>query len=174
MAEANHTARKQGKTHSAGTFEPDLKRRCPWARSGNEIRYHDTEWGVPCHDDRVLFEFLLLEGAQAGLSWSTILDKRERYRQAFDDFDPACIAAYTQRKTNALLKDSGIVRNRLKIAAAVKNAQCFLKVQSEWGTFDRYIWQFCGGRPCTPACSTRWGRTCTWWSSTTTWARRRT
>jgi DNA-3-methyladenine glycosylase I len=121
--------------------------RCWWARTPNEIRYHDTEWGVPQHDDRVLFEFLVLEGAQAGLSWSTILDKRENYRRAFDNFDPVAIAAYRQRKLNALLKDAGIVRNRLKIAAAVKNAQLFLQVREEFGAFDRYIWQFCGGRP---------------------------
>jgi DNA-3-methyladenine glycosylase I len=126
---------------------PDVRQRCSWARSDKEIRYHDMEWGVPRHDDRVLFEFLLLEGAQAGLSWSTILDKREHYRQVFDEFDPARIAVYTERKINTLLQDAGIVRNRLKIEAAVKNARCFLDVQREWDTFGRYIWQFSGGRP---------------------------
>ena len=111
------------------------------------IEYHDTEWGVPLHDDRRLFEFLILEGAQAGLSWETILRKRENYRRAFDGFDAAKIARYDKRKVQALMADAGIVRNRLKIAAAITNAQAFLAAQSEFGTFDRYIWQFVGGKP---------------------------
>jgi DNA-3-methyladenine glycosylase I len=111
------------------------------------IDYHDTEWGVPLHDDRKLFEFLILEGAQAGLSWETILRKRENYRSAFDEFDAAKIARYDKRKVRALMADAGIVRNRLKIAAAITNAQAFLAVQSEHGSFDRYIWWFVGGKP---------------------------
>jgi DNA-3-methyladenine glycosylase I len=121
--------------------------RCPWARNDLSIRYHDEEWGVPAHEDRTLFEFLVLEGAQAGLSWDTILQKRENYRAAFDGFDPARIARYDRRKVKALLNNQGIVRNRLKIASAVKNAQAFLDVQKEFGSFDRYIWQFVGGKP---------------------------
>jgi DNA-3-methyladenine glycosylase I len=109
--------------------------------------YHDQEWGVPNHDDRHLFEMLILEGAQAGLSWSTILNKRENYRRAFDNFDAKKIAKYDQSRTKTLLANAGIVRNRLKIAAAIQNAKCFLEVQREFGTFDRYIWQFVAGRP---------------------------
>ena len=122
--------------------------RCQWA-SGNEltIRYHDEEWGVPAHDDRKLFEFLILEGAQAGLSWNTILNKRENYRIAFDQFDPQRVAAYDRRKMQRLLKDPGIVRNRLKIDSAVANARAFSRVQEEFGSFDRYIWRFVGGKP---------------------------
>jgi DNA-3-methyladenine glycosylase I len=121
--------------------------RCSWATNELSIRYHDEEWGVPVHDDRTLFEFLILEGAQAGLSWNTILNKRENYRRAFDGFDPKKVARYDQRKTIKLLADPGIVRNKLKIAAAVGNAKAFLKVQDEFGSFDRYIWQFVGGKP---------------------------
>ena len=121
--------------------------RCPWARRPLDILYHDQEWGVPRHDDRVLFEFLILEGAQAGLSWSTILEKRRNYRSAFDRFDARKVARYDARKLKALLGDSGIVRNRLKIAAAVRNARAFLAVQEEFGSFDAYIWRFVGGRP---------------------------
>ena len=110
------------------------------------MAYHDREWGVPHHDDRALFELLILEGAQAGLSWSTILHKRENYRAAFDSFDPCKIARYDERKVGSLLSDSGIVRNRLKIAATVANAQAFLAVVKEYGTFDRYIWELAGGR----------------------------
>jgi DNA-3-methyladenine glycosylase I len=119
-------------------------KRCRWATDTTELmtRYHDEEWGVPVHDDRKLFEFLILEGAQAGLSWSTILNKRENYRKAFDRFDPAKIARYGARETARLLKDEGIVRNRLKIAAAIQNAKAFLAVQEEFGSFDSYIWQF--------------------------------
>lgn len=111
------------------------------------VEYHDREWGVPVHDDRVLFEFLILEGAQAGLSWETILNKRENYRRAFDGFNAMKIAAYDRRKTRELLHNPGIVRNRLKISATISNAQAFLAVQKEFGSFDRYIWQFVGGKP---------------------------
>jgi DNA-3-methyladenine glycosylase I len=122
-------------------------KRCEWAKNELSIRYHDEEWGVPVHDGRLLFEFLVLEGAQAGLSWDTILRKRERYREVFDNFDPAIVARYGKRKVNALLGDAGIVRNRLKIAAAIGNAQAFLAVAEEFGSFDAYIWRFVGGRP---------------------------
>ena len=111
------------------------------------IQYHDREWGVPQHDDRTLFEFLVLEGAQAGLSWSTILEKRDNYRRAFDRFDARKVARYDARKVRKLLADAGIVRNRLKIAAAIQNAKAFLAVQKEFGSFDAYIWRFVGGRP---------------------------
>jgi DNA-3-methyladenine glycosylase I len=122
--------------------------RCAWAGSDPlYLAYHDDEWGVPLHDDRRLFEMLVLEGAQAGLSWITILRKRGAYRKAFDRFDPAKIARYDAKKIRLLLEDPGIVRNRLKIDAAVKNARAFLEVQDEMGSFDRYIWQFVGGRP---------------------------
>src|SRR5205085_5336093 len=118
-----------------------------WARSELMIRYHDEEWGVPVHDDRKLFEFLILEGAQAGLSWETILNKRGNYRAAFDGFDATKIARYDSRKLAQLLKNPGIVRNQLKITSAVRNAQALLRVQKEFGSFDRYIWQFVDGRP---------------------------
>jgi DNA-3-methyladenine glycosylase I len=121
--------------------------RCHWAKSPAMVHYHDREWGVPVHDDRMLFEFLILEGAQAGLSWETILNKRENYRRAFNRFDARKIARYDARKTRALLKDAGIVRNRLKISATISNAKAFLAVQKEFGTFDTYIWQFVGGKP---------------------------
>ncbi len=121
--------------------------RCPWARGELMIRYHDEEWGVPVHDDRRLFEFLILEGAQAGLSWDTILNKRENYRAAFDGFDARRVARYDRRKIAQLLKNPGIVRNRLKIASAVQNARALLRVQEEFGSFDRYVWQFVNGRP---------------------------
>ena len=122
-------------------------KRCPWATSPLMIEYHDREWGVPVHDDRILFEFLILEGAQAGLSWETILKKRENYRAAFDRFDPRKIAAYDRAKIRELMGNAGIVRNRLKIQATVSNARAFLAVQQEFGTFDRYVWQFVGGKP---------------------------
>jgi DNA-3-methyladenine glycosylase I len=131
---------------SAGRAAPALTR-CSWARGDEMIAYHDAEWGVPLHDDRGLFEFLILEGAQAGLSWSTILRKRENYRKAFDRFDPRKIARYEDSKVAALLEDAGIVRNRLKVASAVANARAFLAVQKEFGSFDAYIWSFVGGRP---------------------------
>jgi len=123
------------------------KKRCAWATNELSIRYHDEEWGVPVHDERTLFEFLILEGAQAGLSWNTILNKRGNYRRAFDGFDPKRVASYDRRKMKQLLADPGIVRNKLKIAAAIGNAKAFLRVQEEFGTFDRYIWQFVGGKP---------------------------
>ena len=121
--------------------------RCGWASGELMIRYHDEEWGVPVHDDRTLFEFLILEGAQAGLSWSTILNKRQNYRKAFEEFDPKSVAAFDRRKVQQLLRDPGIVRNRLKIASTIGNAKAFLRVQEEFGSFDRYIWQFVGGKP---------------------------
>jgi DNA-3-methyladenine glycosylase I len=120
--------------------------RCAWASNERSIPYHDKEWGVPMHDDIVLFEFLVLEGAQAGLSWDTILRKRDNYRAALDNFDPTRIAKYNLRKFESLMKNPGIVRNRLKIASATKNAKAFLQVQKEFGSFDKYIWQFVGGR----------------------------
>jgi DNA-3-methyladenine glycosylase I len=121
--------------------------RCPWATNDLSIRYHDEEWGKPVHDDRRLFEFLILEGAQAGLSWDTILKKRENYRAAFDNFDPKKIARYDRRKIQSLMNDAGIIRNRLKITSAIKNANAFLQLQEEYGSFDAYIWQFTGGTP---------------------------
>lgn len=124
----------------------DLKR-CSWAKGEAYIRYHDVEWGVPVHDDRILFEFLILEGAQAGLSWSTILNKREHYRKAFDHFDPRRVARYDAKKVRNLLSNPGIIRNKLKVSSAVRNAKAFLELQKEFGTFDRYIWQFVGGKP---------------------------
>ena len=124
------------------------RRRCPWADGGPlEADYHDAEWGVPVHDDRRLFEFLVLGGAQAGLSWSTILKKRDAYRRAFDRFDPAEVARYDGRKIRKLLADPGIVKNRLKIQSAITNARAFLAVQEELGTFDSYIWRFVNGKP---------------------------
>ncbi len=121
--------------------------RCVWATNDLSIRYHDEEWGVPLHDDRTLFEFLILEGAQAGLSWDTILRKRERYRVAFDQFDPEIVARYDEAKVDALLADPGIIRNRMKIAAAIRNARAFLAVQDAFGSFDAYIWRFVDGQP---------------------------
>ncbi len=121
--------------------------RCEWATSPLNIEYHDREWGVPVHDDRTLFEFLILEGAQAGLSWETVLKKRAHYRQVFDQFDAEQIARYDDRKVAALLQDPGIIRNRLKVQAAIANAQVFLTVQHEFGSFDHYVWQFVDGRP---------------------------
>jgi DNA-3-methyladenine glycosylase I len=122
-------------------------RRCHWASNEWNIPYHDAEWGVPVHDDRLLFEFLILEGAQAGLSWDTILRKRERYREVFDNFDAKHVARYDAKKVRELLADPGIVRNRLKISATIDNARAFLKVQEEFGSFDAYIWRFMGGKP---------------------------
>src|SRR5690242_12249938 len=123
------------------------KARCPWAKSELYVQYHDAEWGVPVHDDRLLFEFLILEGAQAGLSWETILKKRPNYRDAFDHFDPAAVARYGPKKRDELLADAGIVRHRLKIDAAIQNAKAFLAVRDEVGTFDRYVWGFVGHEP---------------------------
>lgn len=127
-------------------------RRCGWVAGGGatDVDYHDREWGVPVHDDRRWFEFLLLEGAQAGLSWSTILRKRERYREVYAGFDPQAVARFDARRQAELLQDAGIVRNRLKVAAAVVNAQRFLAVQEEFGSFDAYVWRFVDGRPLQP------------------------
>lgn len=124
-----------------------MNMRCGWASNELNIPYHDTEWGVPLHDDRALFEFLILEGAQAGLSWDTVLAKRENYRKAFDNFDAARVARYSDAKCAKLLLNPGIIRNRLKIASAVSNAKAFLRVQKEFGSFDTYIWGFVGGKP---------------------------
>ena len=122
-------------------------KRCTWPSNELAIRYHDEEWGVPLHDDQRLFEFLILEGAQAGLSWDTILRKRENYRNAFDGFDVNKVARYTDKRIEKLLQNEGIIRNRLKVASAVSNAKAFLKVQKEFGSFDTYIWDFVGGKP---------------------------
>jgi DNA-3-methyladenine glycosylase I len=124
-----------------------MRIRCHWAQAEPAITYHDREWGVPSRDDRHLFEMLILEGAQAGLSWDTILRKRDRYREVFDGFDPARVARYDARKVRTLLADPGIVRNRLKVAAAIGNARAFLEVQREFGSFSKYVWGFVGGRP---------------------------
>lgn len=122
--------------------------RCPWCQGSEQyIAYHDKEWGVPVHDDRIFFEFLILEGAQAGLSWSTILAKRDNYRRIFADFDPAKVARFSQDKIEKVLLDPGIVRNRLKVEGTVKNAKAFLAVQKEFGSFDAYVWRFVGGKP---------------------------
>jgi DNA-3-methyladenine glycosylase I len=126
---------------------PDAITRCRWAKTPLSIAYHDREWGVPVHDDRTLFEFLILEGAQAGLSWETILRKRENYRRAFDNFEPRKVARYDDRKIQKLLADEGIVRNRLKISAAIRNARAFLTVQKEFGSFDAYVWRLVNGKP---------------------------
>ncbi len=122
-------------------------KRCEWARNDLAIEYHDKEWGVPLHDDRLLFEFLILEGAQAGLSWDTVLAKRENYREAFDNFDAKKIAKYDDKKKEELLQNSGIIRNRLKIKSAIQNANAYLRVKEEFGTFDKYIWSFVDGKP---------------------------
>lgn len=121
-------------------------RRCHWARTDLSIVYHDREWGVPSHDDRTLFEFLILEGAQAGLSWETVLRKRENYRAAFNNFDPRRVARFDERKIEKLLGDPGIIRNRLKVNSAVRNAKAFLEIQKEFGSFDVYVWAFVNGR----------------------------
>jgi len=122
-------------------------KRCEWAFKEQTVAYHDCEWGVPVHDDRLLLEFLILEGAQAGLSWDTILKKRVHYRKVYDNFDPRKVARYTPKKVDKLLADPGIVRNRLKVAASIGNAKAFLAVQLEFGSFDAYIWSFVGGKP---------------------------
>jgi DNA-3-methyladenine glycosylase I len=125
-----------------------MKQRCPWPSDDKSmINYHDKEWGVPLHNDRKLFEFLILEGFQAGLSWRTILYKRENFRKAFDDFDFNKVAKYDKKKINSLLKDAGIVRNKLKVESAIANAKAFLQVRKEFGTFDKYIWSFVNGKP---------------------------
>lgn len=124
-----------------------MRKRCDWPKNELAIEYHDKEWGVPLHNDKGLFEFLILEGAQAGLSWDTILRKRENYRKAFDGFDVKKIARYTDKRVEKLLENDGIIRNRLKVGAAVSNAKAFLKVQKEFGSFDKYIWAFIDGKP---------------------------
>jgi DNA-3-methyladenine glycosylase I len=141
----------------SSVFTSDDRRlqRCGWADDEIHFDYHDREWGVPVHDDRLLFEFLVLEGAQAGLSWTTILRKRDHYRVAFDGFDPGLVAAYDQRKVDTLLANPGIVRNRLKIQAAVRNAQAFLALQQHFGSFDAYVWRFVNGQPRQNAWRTR-------------------
>ena len=141
ISKSNYTFSKDNVTYN--------KRRCSWAGNNNSlmIEYHDKEWGIPVHDDRTLFEFLILEGAQAGLTWQTVLNKRENYRRAFDGFHADKIACYGKEDVNRLLTDAGIIRNRLKIASTIQNAKAFLKIQNEFGTFDVYIWQFVDGRP---------------------------
>ena len=126
-----------------------MKKRCPWAENGDPLYldYHDNEWGVPVHDDRLMFEFLILEGAQAGLSWITILRKRENYRRAFAGFDPKKVAAFRASRVERLLEDPGIVRNRRKVESAIANAKAFLEIQKEYGNFDAYVWSFVGGKP---------------------------
>ena len=150
VTEATSHDRREGTERANMTKKPHVNtelRRCPWAKGDNYIQYHDTEWGVPVHDDRLLFEFLVLEGAQPGLSWSTILNKRDNYREAFDNFDPALVAKYGEKKRQALLANPGIVRNRLKIDAAIANARAVLAIQEAHGSLDRYLWQFVGGAP---------------------------
>ncbi len=137
----------QAKSQEKSQAKSQDKTRCAWASNAVNIAYHDEEWGVPVHDDRRFFEMLILEGAQAGLSWDTVLRKRARYREAFDGFDPAIVARYDARKAQALLGDAGIIRNRLKIAAAIENAKAFLAVQREFASFDAYVWRFVGGQP---------------------------
>ncbi len=134
------------KTSKFSTSKFSERHRCHWARTDLSIGYHDREWGVPTHDDRTLFEFLILEGAQAGLSWETILRKRENYRAAFDNFDPRRVAGFDERKIEELLGDAGIIRNRLKVNSAVRNAKAFLEIQKEFGSFDDYVWRFVNGR----------------------------
>ena len=157
FATAKKRGSKNGETTETRTNLPPLCRldqsagrqmtRCGWAGEGEYRAYHDNEWGVETHDERTLFEFLILEGAQAGLSWSTILRKRENYRKAFDNFDAGKVSRYSESDIARLLADPGIVRNRLKVNAAVTNAKAFLEIQHEFGSFDRYIWRFTGGRP---------------------------
>ena len=139
-------AHRTAKPLKAQTFLK-IMQRCDWAKNDLAIRYHDTEWGVSLHDDRKLFEFLILEGAQAGLSWDTILRKRENYRAAFDNFNAQKIALYDDAKCSELLRNEGIIRNRLKIASAVRNAKCYLQTVEEFGSFDKYIWSFVDGKP---------------------------
>jgi DNA-3-methyladenine glycosylase I len=140
-----HPARSRLIAQRGGTVIQ--KKRCSWPRTDLDIEYHDTEWGVPVHEDRRLFELLTLEGAQAGLSWSIVLKKRPTYRLAFDEFDPARVARFTAARVERLMKDPGIVRHRQKVLSAVSNAKAFLDVQKEFGSFDRYVWQFVGGVP---------------------------
>lgn len=123
------------------------RQRCAWAKTEPNVSYHDKEWGVPVHDDQLLFEFLILEGAQAGLSWETILKKREAYRKAFDNFDPKRVSRYSPSRVEKLMNNAGIVRNRLKIESAIGNAKALLRLQKEFGSFDAYLWAFVGGKP---------------------------
>src|SRR5262245_1809458 len=147
-ARTRRTATTRRPTSTRLTHDrPATPQRCAWARTPLSIAYHDLEWGVPVHDDRLLFEFLILEGAQAGLSWETILRKRDAYREAFDGFDPASVARFTTRRIERLLRNPGIVRNRLKVASTVRNAKAFLNVQDEFGTFDAYVWRAVNGSP---------------------------
>jgi DNA-3-methyladenine glycosylase I len=127
--------------------DPSAKPRCRWATREPSLSYHDQEWGVPVHDDRTWFEFITLEGAQAGLSWETVLKKRDRYRKVFSNFDPKKVARYDAKKKKSLLADAGIIRNRLKVDSTITNAQAFLKIQKEFGSFDNYIWKFVDGKP---------------------------
>lgn len=143
----NNRAIKSRDSVTPNRQDPQTPIRCAWARSELSIPYHDGEWGVPVHDDRTLFEFLVLEGAQAGLSWETILNKRQHYHAAFNGFEPKKVACYDRRKIQQLMQNAGIVRNRLKLASAVQNARAFLRVQREFGSFDRYIWRFVDGKP---------------------------
>ena len=148
MRDVCSTASKRpGRDAVNRTVAADLRKRCAWARTPLGVAYHDREWGVAVHDDRVFFEFLTLEGAQAGLSWETILNKRDAYRLAFAGFDPARVARFTQARVERLLLNPGIVRNRLKVVSTVGNAKAFLAVQEEFGSFDRYVWRFVGGKP---------------------------
>src|SRR2546427_3016633 len=147
LARAHRNAHGDGILDQRMNQKNEIRIRCEWARNELSIRYHDQEWGVPQHDDKKLFEFLILEGAQAGLSWETILRKRENYRAAFDGFDPQRVARYDRRQITTLLKNDGIIRNRLKIAAAIRNAKAFLAVQREFGSFDKYLWPFVRGNP---------------------------
>lgn len=140
-------SKKRNPTTNMAETQSNDQSRCAWPKNDLAIRYHDEEWGVPLHDDVRFFEFIVLDGAQAGLSWDTILRKREAYRAAFDGFDPRVVADYGERKIKQLLSNPGIVRNRLKVASAIRNAKAFLEVQAEFGTFDAYIWGFVGGRP---------------------------
>lgn len=147
---ARRTPRRRASTRNGAPVPPEpatSRRRCAWARGDLDVRYHDGEWGVPEHDDRKLYELLVLEGAQAGLSWSTILAKRPAYRKAFAGFDPAKVARFTARDVERLLADAGIVRHRGKIEGAIENARAFLAVQQEHGSFDAYLWRFVGGKP---------------------------
>ncbi len=132
---------------NSATNAPDSITRCAWAKNPLAIEYHDHEWGVPVHDDRLHFEFVVLEGAQAGLSWDTVLRKRDRYREVFDNFEPEKVVQYDNKKIEQLLADPGIIRNRLKVLSAVSNAAAFLKIAEEFGSFDRYVWDFVGGKP---------------------------
>ena len=124
-----------------------MKKRCEWAKDEPNTTYHDEEWGTPQHDDKILFEFLILEGAQAGLSWVTILNRRDGYRKAFSDFDAKKVSKYTQKRVAKLLQDESIIRNKLKINSAINNAKLFLKIQDEFGSFDKYLWGFVNGKP---------------------------